>query len=73
MERASKKERVLRHLLIHKNITPLEALQEYGAYRLSAIIYELRKLYDIETEIISYKNSFNEVSNFAKYILKEDK
>lgn len=68
MERISKKEKVLRHLIKYGSITPIEALQEYGAFRLSAIIFELRKTYIIDTEIVNYKNKVNEETNFAKYI-----
>lgn len=39
----SKKEKVLRHLQNYGHITSLEAFQEYGATRLSSIIFELRK------------------------------
>lgn len=35
---------VLKHLEDHKHITPLEALQNYGCFRLAARIYELRAI-----------------------------
>lgn len=35
-------EQVLKHLNDHKHITPLEALHNYGCFRLAARIYELR-------------------------------
>lgn len=49
----SKKELVKRHLLAGNTITPMEALTEYGALRLSSIIYDLRKEgYNIRTRLI---------------------
>lgn len=49
----TKKELVKRHLLAGNTITPMEALTEYGALRLSSIIYDLRKEgYNIRTRLI---------------------
>lgn len=62
--------RILAHLLEHETITPLEALSEYGCYRLGARIADLRKQgYDIETKITSGKNRFGDSVNFATYRL----
>ena len=62
--------RILTHLLEHETITPLEALSEYGCYRLGARIADLRKQgYDIETKITSGKNRFGDSVNFATYRL----
>ncbi len=62
--------RILAHLLEHETITPLEALSEYGCYRLGARISDLRKQgYDIETKITSGKNRFGDSVNFATYRL----
>lgn len=62
--------RILAHLLEHETITPLEALSEYGCYRLGARIADLRKQgYDIETEITSGKNRYGDRTNFATYRL----
>lgn len=62
--------RILSHLLEHETITPLEALSEYGCYRLGARIADLRKQgYDIETKITSGKNRFGDSVNFATYRL----
>ena len=62
--------RILAHLLEHETITPLEALSEYGCYRLGARIADLRKQgYDIETQITAGKNRFGDNVNFATYRL----
>lgn len=62
--------RIFMHLVEHGTITPLEALSEYGCYRLGARIADLRKQgYDIETEITSGKNRYGDRTNFATYRL----
>lgn len=48
----SQKQRILKHLKNGKSITPLEALGVYGAYRLSAVIFDLRAAgYNIKTDL----------------------
>jgi len=41
-KKISKKSKVLAHLLSGDTITPMEALNLYGSFRLGAIIFELR-------------------------------
>ncbi len=41
-KKVSKKSKVLAHLYAGKSITPLEALELYGSFRLGAIIFDLR-------------------------------
>ena len=61
-KKTSKKDKVLTHLQTHGNITPLEALNEYGSFRLGAIIFNLRKEgHDITTNIVPKKG-------YAKYV-----
>ncbi len=43
MTRRTQKQKVLEHLLKGYSITPLEALQKFGCFRLGAIIHLLRK------------------------------
>jgi len=60
-------ENVFSYLQEHKQdgITPLEALQMFGCFRLSAIIYNLKKQgYKIKTEIVKI-----ETKHFANYKL----
>lgn len=66
---------ILDHLESKGNITSMEAFTLYGATRLSAIVFDLRKMgYDIETHDIVSKNRYGEHCTFAKYVLnKEDK
>ena len=58
------KQKVLIHLQEGKGITPLEALTKFGAFRLSAIIFNLKKDgYDIQTDMI--KNGGKHYANYS--------
>jgi hypothetical protein len=71
-EKKSKKQAVLEHLEKHKTITSLEAIELYGATRLSAIIFNLRKEgYEIETVDLPFTDIFGTKSHYGKYILVE--
>ena len=60
-KKVSKQEKVLKHLKTLGSITPLEALELYGSFRLGALIFNLRKEgHDIETNIVPKKG-------YAKY------
>jgi hypothetical protein len=63
-------ERILEHLKTKGKISQKGAIRLYGAYRLSAIIYRLRKNYNIETEFKSGKNRFGDNVSWAEYTLK---
>jgi len=43
MSKKSQKENILEYLEIGNKITPLEALYQFGSFRLSAIIFDLRQ------------------------------
>lgn len=52
MKKLTKKQKVLSHLMNGQAITPMEALTEYGSFRLGAIIFELRaEGHNINTQI----------------------
>lgn len=70
----NKTKAVLMHLEEFGTITPWEAIKEYGATRLSAIIYNLRHKYnlDIETENVDFTDRYGHRANYAKYILKKE-
>ena len=58
------------HLAEEGSITSWEAIKEYGATRLSAIIFNLRKRgLEIETEMIEFTDRFGSKAKYAKYIL----
>ena len=67
--------KVKEHLIGIGHITSLEAIQLYGATRLSAIIYNLRYKYgmNIETEKIDFTDRFGNKASYGKYIFRGDK
>ena len=62
---------ILKHLK-YAPITPKEAMTEYGIYRLSARIFDLRHQgHVIQTERTGFKNPHTGiVSQVARYVLK---
>lgn len=66
-------DRVLQYLKENKSITSLEAIEEFGATRLSAIIYNLRKEYKITTQYETSKNRYGDSVSYARYILEGEK
>ena len=58
-------EQIRNHLLEGKSITPLDALRDYGCFRLAARIDELRKE---GLEIQTVKEKRNDKS-YARYVL----
>ena len=69
MGKMSQKDRVIKYIKDFGSITPAEAFTELGAYRLSAIIYDLKHKdgYNIRTEIQSGKNRYGDTTHYAKY------
>lgn len=64
---------VLNHLRQYKTITSLEAIQEYGITRLSAKIYNLRKIgYLITNDWTSGTNRWGKKVSWVKYTLEGD-
>lgn len=71
----NKTQAILLHLEEKGSITSWEAIKEYGATRLSAIIYNLRHHYkmNIINERVDFVDRYGTKSHFDKYILvKED-
>lgn len=69
--KSTQKDAILAHLKAFGSIEPLTALREYGCYRLSAIIYNLKMDgYEIDTDIMTSINSVTgRRTHYAKYIL----
>lgn len=62
----SQEKKILSHLKSGKSLTPLEALEKFGCFRLSARIMDLRrKDYHIDTVMVTKGEK-----RFAKYVLK---
>mgnify|MGYP003133563305 CR=1 FL=1 len=65
----SQSDAILWHLKTYGNITSYEAIKEYGATRLSVIIFNHRKNgYDINSILITKKTRFGRNTKIAKYI-----
>ena len=64
----SQSDAVLWHLKTYGSITSYEAIREYGATRLSAIIFNHRRDgYDIESVPLNKKTRFGRNTTIAKY------
>lgn len=71
-KKLNKTECVLEHLQKNGCITSWEAIDLYGATRLSAIIYNLRhRGYSIDMINLPFVDRFGTQSRFGKYILVE--
>ena len=63
----------MNHLREHGTITQLEAMQEYGIYRLASRISDLRKEgVSIKRDMVKGQNRYGEATCFAEYRLLED-
>tara|TARA_R100000781_G_C4052600_1_gene118171 strand:- start:433 stop:711 length:279 start_codon:yes stop_codon:yes gene_type:complete len=68
----SQSDAVLWHLKTYGSITSYEAIREYGATRLSAIIFNHRRDgYDIDSLPITKKTRFGRNTTIAKYTYVE--
>jgi hypothetical protein len=68
-------QRILYHLKRYGHITPMQAWQLYGVYRLGAAVWRLKRgkfckrQYPIETEEVDVPNRFGEQVTTARYRL----
>ena len=71
MENLGKQEqRVLGYMQRNNTINPLQSWVECGVYRLSAVIFNLKKKgYEIESNRSVAMNRFDEEVKFAEYLL----
>ena len=66
--------RLIRHLIEHKKITSLEAINRFGITRLSARIYDLKKDgYIFDCKPIVVRNRYGEKIRVTEYTLVEIK
>lgn len=66
-------ERIKRHLLDYGSITQLECAKEYGNYRLSEYIRQLRaEKWNIKSNWQKGKNRYNEETHYVKYELVKE-
>jgi len=73
MTEVTQVQRLEDYLKDHGAIGPLEAWKELGIYRLSARIFELKKItkLKIDTKREVVKNRFGEKINVARYVNEE--
>ena len=68
----NKTQAVLDHMKKNGSITSMEAIENYGATRLSSIIFNLRKKgYDIDTQTEGMTDRYGHAVNYARYILNQ--
>ena len=70
-KKANKTMAILNHLKEYGSIDTFTAFYDYGATRLSAIIYNLRHNYDltIQSLQINFKDRYGNNASYVKYIL----
>lgn len=66
----SQREMILKHLKKKKSITSWEAFEDFGATRLSAIIFDLRSCgFDIRDVWEEVTNRYGETVRYKRYFL----
>lgn len=75
MKKPTQAQRILDYMQTHrKGITPIEALNKFGCFRLSGRIFELREMgYDVVTDIETKTNENGETKRYARYSLRYSK
>jgi hypothetical protein len=61
----TQKEQIKKYLLSRKTITPIQALNKFGCFRLAAVIYKLKN----EGLKIATEMEYNKNKQFARYRL----
>lgn len=68
----NKHKAVLQWLQTGASISSMEAIENFGATRLSAIVFDLRKRgYNIETVMVDGRDRFGNQMKFARYYLRD--
>lgn len=72
MSSMTKTKAVLQWLKTGAGISSMEAVKQFGATRLSAIIFKLRQRgYNIETVMVDGRDRFDNPMRFARYYLRD--
>ena len=72
MSSMNKTKAVLQWLQTGAGISSMEAIKQFGATRLSAIIFNLKKRgYNIETVMCDGRDRFGNPMRFARYYLRD--
>ena len=68
----SDKARILKHLQECGSITPMEAIEQYGCYRLGARVFDLRRDgFAINTTIVEGTDRNGEPMKYARYTMEK--
>lgn len=68
----TQKQRVLDYIREFGSISSMEAFEDLGITRLSAVIFDLKESgHEFDTKTEHGKNRFGEKTSFARYSLKE--
>lgn len=65
----NKTQQVLNYMQENKSITSWEAIEKFGATRLSAIIFKLKDKYNITSTREEFIDKYGNKSHFARYTL----
>lgn len=69
---ANQRDMILQYMRDCGSITPAQAIEELGCYRLGARIWDLRHAgHNIKTESVKRKNRYGKTVSFARYSLEE--
>lgn len=72
MKPKTQKEAILSYLQKGKSVTPMNALQLFGCFRLSSIIHKLRNEgYKIATKNVKFKSRFGFAGMYASYKIEK--
>jgi len=63
----TQRDMICEYMLAGASITALEAKDKFGCMRLAAIIFRLKKTYNISKETIRVKNKFGKMVSVASY------
>ena len=65
-------EKIMSYMQTYGSITQLDALREFGCFRLASRVNDLRRDgIRIKTEMVKAKNRFGEPISFARYSLED--
>lgn len=69
----SQESMILQYMRDYGKITPAQAMEEIGCYRLGARIWDLRYAgHKIKTEMVEHVNRYGKKVKFAAYSLEEE-
>lgn len=73
MQKTSKHNEVLNYLKKNGSITSMEAIEMFGATRLSAIIFNIRKTHEVDTIDMECTDRYGRTCHFGKYVYRGEK